>query len=215
MYEIIIFIMIIILIVCNKNTIENFTGKCDINEQRFKLIEEKIALEKKIQPVVVNNHLCEERQDKVSSQSPQPIVIKQNENINDIQNMIQKEKIENQKKLDEINKKIDELTKIEKEEEKSEKEDDDELDVYEIISDIKNDISMPKVSNDLLNNVMLITAVIIGFLLLYFLIVFIMNILRRKSKEIKLIDLSYEDAIKAVKEKALRKKYGLTDNIFK
>ena len=42
MYLVIFVILVILLLVCNQKTIENFTSeKCDINEQRFKLIEEK------------------------------------------------------------------------------------------------------------------------------------------------------------------------------
>ena len=225
--------MIVLLIVCNKKTIENFTGeKCDINEQRFKLIEEKIALEKKIQPVVVNNNLCDETQDKkevvrkpVQSSPQQPIIIKQDENnMDEIENIILKERNENQKKLEEINNKIDELKKIkdkedneenEKNEENEENEEEEDMKIYELISEMKEGITMPSIPNDLINNIMIGTVVLIGILFLYFGIVLLINMVRRNAKEIKLIDLSYEDAIKAVKEKALRKKYNLTDNIFK
>ena len=227
MYEIIIFIMIVLLIVCNKKTIENFTGgKCDINEQRFKLIEEKLALQKKVQPVVVNNNLCDERQSKEGvnqitppQQKQQPIIIIQGENYNidEIENIILKERNENQKKLDEINKKIDELKEIEdKEEEDSEKsEEEEDSEIYELISEIKDGITMPSIPNDMVNNIMVGTAILIGILFLYFGIVIFMNMVRRKANEIKLLDLSYEDAIKAVKEKVLRKKYGLSENLFK
>lgn len=228
MYEIIILIVIVLLIVCNKKTIENFTGeKCDINEQRFKLIEEKIALQKKLQPVVVNNNLCEERQDKkevvqkvVQSTPPpqQPIIIKQDENsinMDEIENIILKERTENQKKLQEITDKIDKLSEIEEEENEENTEEEEDMKIYDLISEMKEGITMPSIPNDVINNIMIGMVVIIGLLFLYFGIVILMNMVRRKAKEIKLIDLSYEDAIKAVKEKALRKKYGLTDNIFK
>ena len=74
---------------------------------------------------------------------------------------------------------------------------------------------MPSIPNDMVNNIMVGTAILIGILFLYFGIVILMNMVRRKANEIKLLDLSYEDAIKAVKEKVLRKKYGLSENLFK
>ena len=99
MYLVIFVILVILLLVCNQKTIENFTSeKCDINEQRFKLIEEKIALQKKVQPVVVNNNLCEE-----SNKTPnKPIIIKEESKDNsnrEIEEMIRKQQNENDKKL--------------------------------------------------------------------------------------------------------------------
>ena len=109
MYLVIFVILVILLLVCNQKTIENFTSeKCDINEQRFKLIEEKIALQKKVQPVVVNNNLCEE-----SNKTPnKPIIIKEESKDNsnrEIEEMIRKQQNENDTKLSEINKKLKDL----------------------------------------------------------------------------------------------------------
>ena len=173
-----------------------------------------------------NNNLCDERQSKEGvnqitppQQKQQPIIIKQgeNNNIDEIENIILKERNENQKKLDEINKQIDELKEIEdKEEEDAEKsEEEEDSEIYELISEIKDGITMPSIPNDMVNNIMVGTAILIGILFLYFGIVILMNMVRRKANEIKLLDLSYEDAIKAVKEKVLRKKYGLSENLFK
>ena len=208
MYLVIFVILVILLLVCNQKTIENFTSeKCDINEQRFKLIEEKIALQKKVQPVVVNNNLCEE-----SNKTPnKPIIIKEESKDNsnrEIEEMIRKQQNENDKKLSEINKKLKDLN--EKEEKQTDSKDLSEL--YSFIGRIKDNIELP---NNLVNNIIVGLAVIFGLLLMYFLIITLLNMSRRKKEEVKMISLSFEDAAKQVKEQALRKKYGLSDkNLF-
>ena len=153
MYLVIFVILVILLLVCNQKTIENFTSeKCDINEQRFKLIEEKIALQKKVQPVVVNNNLCEE-----SNKTPnKPIIIKEESKDNsnrEIEEMIRKQQNENDKKLSEINKKLKDLN--EKEEKQTDSKDLSEL--YSFIGRIKDNIELP---NNLVNNIIVVLALI-------------------------------------------------------
>ena len=93
--------------------------------------------------------------------------------------MIRKQQNENDKKLSEINKKLKDLN--EKEEKQTDSKDLSEL--YSFIGRIKDNIELP---NNLVNNIIVGLAVIFGLLLMYFLIITLLNMSRRKKEEVKI-----------------------------
>ena len=115
-------LVVFILILCNKDNIEAFTsGKCDINEEKFRLLEKRIKSQEEEQPIIINNKLCDDNS-KVAREIPAPRPSNERDNQTTI--MLLKEQMnENRRKeqeynskLNELNTKIDLLNKKEKEE---------------------------------------------------------------------------------------------------
>ncbi len=223
MYEILILIAIA-LIIFNKSNMEGFnTGKCDINEEKFRKLEEQIKSSSE-RSVVVNNN-CDENKRKRDPPPPPP---PQDNSSNLINRMLEQKMDEVKKKeeeydtkLSEIDSKLkqmeDEKLKQEKEEEKDDDDDDDDDDYdledygnkfYEIIERVAD----PNKSNNLINNIIFVLGGIFAIIALYYFIVLVFDMLKRKpGDDIELINLSYDGAKKAVMMNKLKKKYKIKD----
>jgi hypothetical protein len=222
MYEILILIAIA-LIIFNKSNIEGFnTGKCDINEEKFRKLEEQIKSSSE-RSVVVNNN-CDENKRRKEPPSPPPqdnssILI--NRMLEQKMGEVKKKEEEYDTKLSEIDSKLkqmeDEKLKKEQEEEKEDDDDDDDDDddledygnkFYEIIERVAD----PNKSNNLINNIIFVLGGIFAIIALYYFIVLVYDMLKRKpGDDIELINLSYDGAKKAVMMNKLKKKYKIKD----
>jgi len=223
MYEILILIAIA-LIIFNKSNMEGFnTGKCDINEEKFRKLEEQIKSSSE-RSVVVNNNCDENKRRRDPPPTPPP---QDNKKLENIIREVKKKEEEYDTKLSEMDTKIkqmeDEKLKKEKEEQEEEKDDDDDDDdddeddydfedygnkFYEIIERVAD----PNKSNNLINNIIFVLGGIFAIIALYYFIVLVYDMLKRKpGDDIELINLSYDGAKKAVMMNKLKKKYKIKD----
>ena len=223
MYKIL-FLIVLALIIFNKSNVEGFnSGKCDINEEKFRKLEEQIKTSSE-KSVVVNNNCDENKRRRDPLPSPPP---QDNKKLENIIREVKKKEEEYDTKLSEIDTKLkqmedEKLKQIEKEEEEEEEEDDDDDDdddddydledygnkFYEIVERVAD----PNKSNNLINNITFVLGGIFVVVALYYFIVLVYDILKRKpGDDIELINLSYEGAKKAVMMNKLKKKYKIKD----